>query len=81
MTDDELVVVGEFQTRVEAEIAHGALQAADIESVLSSDDVGGQYAGVWVDGVRLLVRAADRERAAEVLGTAEGPPEIAGEAE
>ena len=78
MSEPELVVVGEFQNRIEAEVACGALNAAEIEATLSSDDVGGQYAGVWVDGVRLLVRAEDEARAKEVLGV-EGTAPEAGE--
>ena len=40
MTDAELMVVGTFLNRIEAEIAQGALEAADIESIVSADDAG-----------------------------------------
>ena len=65
---DELMVVGTFLNRIEAEIAQGALQAADIESMISADDAGGMRPGMWLGReVRLLVRAEDAERASEIL--------------
>lgn len=67
--NDELVVIASYPGRIEAEIAHGALGAAGIESIVSADDAGGQYANVWLTGVRLLVRAEDAAQAAEVLRT------------
>ena len=68
MTDDELVVVETFLNRIDAEIAQGALQAADIESMVSADDAGGLRPALWLAGVRLMVRSADAERATEILG-------------
>jgi hypothetical protein len=77
MSDAELVVVGSFLTRVEAELAQGALLAAEIESLISADDVGGQYASVAFGGrgVRLLVRPEDQPRAEDVLKEASVPSE------
>jgi len=69
--DRALVVVGTFLTTMEAELARGALDAADIESMVSADDAGGMRPGLWVSGVRLLVRAEDVARAAEVLSSDE----------
>ncbi len=65
--DRALVVVARFLTTIEAELAKGALETADIESMVSADDAGGMRPGLWVSGVRLLVRAEDAARAAEVL--------------
>ena len=67
MSDSELVVVGTFLNKIEAEIAQGALEAAEIESMVAADDAGGLRPGLWMSGVRLLVRAEDAERAAKVL--------------
>jgi hypothetical protein len=77
MSDAALVVVGSFLTRVEAELAHGALLAAEIESVISADDVGGQYASVAFGGrgVRLWVRPEDQRRAEDILNEASVPSE------
>jgi hypothetical protein len=67
MSDSELVVAGTFLNKIEAEIAQSALEAAEIESMVSADDAGGLRPGLWMSGVRLLVRAEDAERAAKVL--------------
>ncbi len=70
MSDAELVTVGTFLNRVDAELAQGALQAHGIESLVSADDAGSQRPHLWMGGVRLLVRAEDAERASKVLGAA-----------
>jgi hypothetical protein len=67
MSDDELVVVATFLNRFEADVAQGALEAAGIESLLSADDAGGIRPSLWLSGVRLLVRAGDAKRAADIL--------------
>ena len=55
-------------SKIEAEIALGALEAADIEAMVSADDAGGLQPGLWVgEGVRVLVRAEDAERASKIL--------------
>jgi len=77
MRDASLVVVGLFGNRVEAELAQGALLAAGIESVISADDVGGQYASVAFvgRGVRVWVWPDDRQRAEDVLKETGTPPD------
>ena len=65
--DVKLVVVGTFLNKLEAEIARGALEAADIESMVAADDAGGTRPGLWMSGVKLLVRAVDAERATTIL--------------
>src|SRR5262249_52790431 len=67
MNDVEPVVVRTFLNKIEAEIAQGALKAANIESMVSADDAGGTRPGLWMSGVRLLVRAVDAERATAIL--------------
>ena len=68
MSDDELVVVGTFLNRIDAEMAQSALQAANIKSVISADDAGGLRPSLWMGGVRVLVRAQDAKRASKILG-------------
>jgi len=69
MTDSELVVVRRFPSRIEGELAQTALEAAEIGSMLRVDDCGGLRPAMSFGlGVDLMVRAADAERAAEVLG-------------
>ena len=68
MTDSELVVVRTFSDRIEADLAHSALEAAGIESMVSGDDAGGVQPGLWTgEGVALLVRAEDATNAREIL--------------
>jgi hypothetical protein len=68
MDNAELVVVRTFLSRIDAEMAQSALEAADIESIVSADDMGGLRPGLWMSGVRLLVRAEDVEQAGKILG-------------
>jgi len=68
MKNAELVVIHSYPNKLEAELAHGALQAANIRSMIRADDAGGTEPALWMGGVKLLVRAEDAVRAAEVLG-------------
>ena len=66
--DDELVAVGTYPNKIDAELAQGALEAANIEAMVTADDAGGLQPGLWMgEGVRVLVRAEDAERAREIL--------------
>jgi len=68
MDDSELVVVQIFPDRIEAELAHSALEAAGIASMLRTDDVGGLRPHMALtNGVALIVRAEDAAAAAAVL--------------
>ncbi|HEY6214870.1 MAG TPA: DUF2007 domain-containing protein [Vicinamibacterales bacterium] len=68
MDEDALTIVRTFGYRQEAELARGALRAAGIEAVVTSDDAGGLRPAMgWANGVRLLVRAADVAAATELL--------------
>ena len=74
MSDTDLVVVKTFLNRFEADVAKSALDAADIESLVRPDDAGGMEPGLWVgNGIELLVRAEDAERAEEILDTIAQP--------
>jgi putative signal transducing protein len=63
----ELIVVGTFLNQIDAAMAQGALEAADIESMVSADDAGGLRPHLWMGGVRLLVRSEDVDRAVKIL--------------
>ena len=68
MDNSELIVVQMFTDRIEAELAHSALEAAGIASMLRTDDVGGLRPHMALtNGVALLVRAEDAAAAAAVL--------------
>ena len=73
MGSEDLVVVDTFTFRRQAELAHSVLEAFGIDSMISADDLGGEGVGADLDeGVRLLVRAEDLERAQDALKT---PPD------
>jgi Putative prokaryotic signal transducing protein len=71
MSDTELVVIGTFLNQIDADMAQGALEAADIKSMISADDAGGLRPHLWMGGIRLLVRAEDAKQASEILARAE----------
>jgi hypothetical protein len=66
--DHGLVVIRDYLNKLEAELAHGALEAAGVHSIVSADDAGGTEPGLWMGGVRLLVRAEDAKQAEQILG-------------
>jgi hypothetical protein len=69
MDDEKLVAVATYPNKIDAELAQGALEAAEIEAIVTADDAGGLQPQLWVgEGVRVLVRAEDAERAREILG-------------
>jgi hypothetical protein len=65
---DQLVVVRTFLNRIDADLAQGALEAAGITAMVGADDADGNQPGLWMGGVRVLVREKDAEEAAQVLG-------------
>jgi hypothetical protein len=68
MTDSELVVVHSFGNRQEAELAKSALDAAEIDSFVRSDDGGGMERGLWAaNGVDVVVRREDVQAARDIL--------------
>ncbi|HTW23853.1 MAG TPA: DUF2007 domain-containing protein [Candidatus Baltobacteraceae bacterium] len=66
--DSGLVVIRDYLNKAEADLAHGALEAAGVHAIVSADDAGGTEPGLWMGGVRLLVRAEDAKQAGEILG-------------
>ena len=70
MNHPDLVVVRTYLNRIEAELAHSALEAADIESIIDADGSSGTQPGLWMGGVKLLVRTEDVAQAGEILGPA-----------
>jgi hypothetical protein len=67
MTQPEPVVVRQFMSTIEAELAQGALRAAGIEAAVSADDCGGMRPHLQVGRVALLVRPEDIEEAMRIL--------------
>jgi nucleoside phosphorylase len=67
MTQPEPVVVRQFMSTVDAELAQGALHAAGIDAMVSADDCGGMRPHLQVGRVALLVRPEDVEEATRIL--------------
>ncbi|OLD19529.1 MAG: hypothetical protein AUJ01_05855 [Acidobacteria bacterium 13_1_40CM_3_65_5] len=68
MSDADLVVVGRFNSRFEADVAKSALDAAGLDSMIPSDDVAGMRPPLSLtNGVEFIVRAEDAMAARENL--------------
>ena len=76
----ELVVLRTFPTVIEADLAKSALDSVGIDSMVRSDNEGGQSPGLgFTQGVELLVRAGDVAAANDMLGVEgldSGSPEL-----
>jgi hypothetical protein len=69
----ELVVIRTYQSVIDAELAKTALDSVGIDSMVRSDNEGGQSPGLsFARGVELLVRADDVEAAKDILGVQGG---------
>jgi hypothetical protein len=65
----ELVLLRTFPTVIEADLAKSALESVGIDSMVLSDNKGGQSPGLaFGQGVELLVRADDVAAANDMLG-------------
>ena len=70
---EEFITVHTFTNEPEAYLAKGALEAFGIDCMIMRDDCGGQRPHLALtNGLRLVVRAEDAERAAEVLANRTG---------
>jgi len=64
----ELVILRTYPTVVDAELAKTALDSVGIDSMVRSDNGGGQSGLSFSRGVELLVRADDADAANDILG-------------
>ena len=65
-----LVVIAVCNTRIEAEIVKGKLEANDIPASITADDAGGMYSFPFqagFSGVQILVAEKDIKRAKSIL--------------
>lgn len=66
---DEIVIARSYSYRHEAKIGRSMLEANGIDAKIYSDDSGGEYPSLSSsNGVRLLVRRSDAEKARKLLG-------------
>jgi hypothetical protein len=65
MAPSQLVSISSFRSTADAQIAQGRLDEVGVESMIRSDNAGGQYPAM--SGAELLVRAEDAPKAAAAL--------------
>lgn len=65
---DNLVVVKEFSSHVEADLMKGMLESNGIMAITVADDCGGTAGGqTFVRGVKLLVSPEQKQEALELI--------------
>jgi cell division protein FtsN len=63
----QLITIGTYGTRDEAEIVQGLLASFGIDASVRADDAGGAYPFVLSGGAQVLVDESDATAAAEIL--------------
>jgi hypothetical protein len=63
----QLITVGTFGARDEAEIVQGLLASFGIDASIRADDAGGAYPFVLSGGAQVLVEESDAPAALEIL--------------
>ncbi len=66
-------------SRIEAELIAGFLRDHDFRAVVAADDAGGQEPELQLQGVRVLVDAADEATARRLLADVDNPGPEPGE--
>jgi Putative prokaryotic signal transducing protein len=72
--DGATVPVAVVSSRMEAELIVGMLRSNGLRAAVSADDAGGQDPQLQVQGVRVLVAAADEAPARQLLAAADDSP-------
>ena len=66
--EEKQVVVGEYETEIDAEIAKGHLKASGMKAFIIKDDGGGMLPSLQnTEGVQLVVAETQREKAKKIL--------------
>ena len=71
LVDGAPVTVTVVGSRIEAELIVGLLRSHGLTAALSADDAGGQEPQLQLQGVRVLVAAADEASARRLLAVAD----------
>jgi hypothetical protein len=69
----QLIAIGTYGTRDEAEVVQGLLAAAGIESSIRADDAGGAFPFVLSGGAHVLVDENDATAASDLLANTTDP--------
>ncbi len=63
-----LIIIEQYNTRIEAEVDKGLLESNGIKALIFADDAGGARPHLNLAGrVKLLIRKKDRDKVAELL--------------
>ena len=65
----QLIAIGSYPTRDEAEVVQGLLATAGIEASINADDAGGTFPFVLSGGAQVLVDESDAAAASELLAS------------
>jgi hypothetical protein len=79
--DNVNVPVAYVSSRTEGDIVVGLLESQGVYARVNADDAGGQEPQLQLQGVLVLVAAADEAKAREILAEADAGAEAAAEAE
>lgn len=71
LVDDQIVTVAVVSSRIEAELIVGMLENNGVRAAYSADDAGRQEPQLQLQGVQVMVAAADESLARELLAEAE----------
>jgi hypothetical protein len=64
----KLITIGQYNTRIEAEVDKGLLESNGIKALIFADDAGGARPHLNLAGrVKLLIREEDRDKATKLL--------------
>ena len=69
--DDAPVSVAVVGSRTEAELIIGLLRSHGLRAAMTTDDAGGQYPQLQLEGVGVLVAPSDEAAARQVLAAAQ----------
>ena len=65
----QLIAIGTYRTRDEAEVVQGLLASAGIAASITADDAGGAFPFVLSGGAQVLVDESDAAAASELVAS------------
>ena len=65
---DDVALVATYNDGMEAELAKAKLQGEGIESFVADEGIAASFGSILAEGIKLMVRSSDAQRAREILG-------------
>ena len=66
---EDVELVATFNDGMEAELAKSKLEREGIQSFVADEGIAASFGSILADGVKLMVRSTDLERARVILGS------------